>query len=71
MYGILSISSGAVPCALGWWAIIASLLAVVGRWLAPVGPDAGLVATSFVPIMHFEVAFSIWLLLRGRQIGSV
>jgi hypothetical protein len=69
MYGILFVSSGAVPPVLGWWAVVASLLAVVGRWLALVSPDVGLVAISFVPIMLFEVVFGVWLLFRGGQIG--
>lgn len=69
MYGILFVSSGAVPPALGWWALVASLLAVVGRWAALIRPDVGLVATSFVPIMLFEVVFGVWLLFRGGQIG--
>ena len=69
MYGILFVSSGAVPPVLGWWAVVASLLAVVGRWLALVSPDVGLVSASFVPIMLFEVVFGVWLLFRGGQIG--
>ena len=69
MYGILFVSSGAVPRALGWWGAVASLLAVVERWLALVGPDGGLVATSFVPIMLFELTFGVWLLFQGGQIG--
>jgi hypothetical protein len=69
MCGILFVSSGAVPPVLGWLAVVASLLAVVGRWLALVSPDVGLVATSFVPIMLFEVVFGVWLLFRGGQIG--
>jgi len=60
-----------VPRALGWWGAVASLLAVVGRWLALVRPDVGLVAISFVPIMLFEFVFGVWLLLRGGQIGLV
>jgi len=69
LYGILFVSSGAVPSALGWWGLVAGLLAVVGRWLALVGPDVGLVATSFVPIMLFEVVSGVWLLFQGGQIG--
>jgi hypothetical protein len=69
MYGILFVSTGAVPPVLGWWAVVASLLAVVGRWLALVSPDVGLVAISFVPIMLFEVVFGVWLLFQGGQIG--
>jgi hypothetical protein len=69
LYGILFVSSGAVPPVLGWWAVVASLLAVVGRWLALVSPDVGLVAISFVPIMLFELVFGVWLLFQGGQIG--
>ncbi len=69
LYGILFVSTGAVPSALGWWGLVAGLLAVVGRWLALVGPDVGLVATSFLPIILFEVVFGVWLLLQGGQIG--
>jgi len=69
MYGILFVSTGAVPSTLGWWGAVAGLLAVVGRWLALVGPDVGLVAASFAPIMLFEVVFGVWLLFRGGQIG--
>ncbi len=69
MYGILFVSSGAVPPILGWGAVVASLLAVVGRWAALVGPGAGLVAISFVPIMLFELVFGVWLLCQGGQIG--
>ena len=69
IYGILFVSSGSVPPVLGWGAVVASLLAVVGRWLALFSPDVGLVATSFVPIMLLEVVFGVWLLFRGGQIG--
>ena len=69
LYGILFVSTGAVPRALGWWGLVAGLLAVVGRWLALVSPDVGLVATSFLPIILFEVVFGVWLLFQGGQIG--
>jgi len=58
-----------VPLPLGRWGIVVSLLAVVGRWLALVSPDVGLVSASFVPIMLFEVVFGVWLLFQGGQIG--
>lgn len=70
MSGILFVSSGAVPHALGWWAVVAGLLAVVGRWLTLVSPDVPLVLrASFVPIMLFEIVFGVWLLFEGGQIG--
>jgi len=70
LYGILFLSTGAVPRALGWWAVVAGLLAVVGRWLVLVSPDVPLVLdASFLPYMLFEVVFGVWLLFRGGQIG--
>ena len=71
MYGILFVSTGAVPSALAWWGAVASLLAVVGRWIALIRPDKGLVAISFVPLMLFEVVFGFWLLFKGGQIVPV
>ena len=68
LYGILFISTSTVPSVLGWWALVASILAVVGRGLTLVLPDVGLVAISFVPYMLFEVVFGVWLLFRGGQI---
>jgi len=70
MYGILFVSSGAVPPVLGWWAVVASLLAVVGRWLALVSSDVPLVLEAiFLPIILFELVFGVWLLFQGGQIG--
>ena len=71
LFGILFVSSGAVPPALAWWGAIAGLLAVGGRWLALFSPNVPVVleTASFVPIILFEVVFGIWLLLRGGKIG--
>jgi len=70
LYAILFVSSGVVPLALGWFGVIAGLLAVVGRWLVLVSPDAPLVLqASFIPYILFEVVFGGWLLFRGGQIG--
>lgn len=72
LFGILFISSGAVPSALAWWGAIAGLLAVVGRWLALVSPNLPLVleTASFVPIILFELVFGVWLLFSGGQLGA-
>jgi hypothetical protein len=71
LFGILFVSSGAVPPALAWWGAIAGLLAVGGRWLALFSLNVPVVleTASFVPIILFEVVFGIWLLFRGGQIG--
>ncbi len=69
MYGVLFVSTGVVPSGLAWWALVASLLAVVGRWMALAGSDVALVSISFVPIMLFELVFGVWLLFQGGQIG--
>ena len=66
MYGILFVSSGAVPPILGWWAVVASLLAVVGRWLALVNPlviaTLGFVAASLA-LFGILVPFDWWRVL--------
>ena len=72
LFGILFVSSGAVPPALAWWGAIAGLLAVGGRWLALFSPNVPVVleTASFVPIILFELVFGIWLLFWGGQIGA-
>ena len=72
LFGILFVSSGAVPPALAWWGAIAGLLAVGGRWLALFSPNVPLVleTASFVPIILFEIVFGVWLLFWGGQIGA-
>jgi len=68
LYAILFVSSGAVPRALGWWGVVASLLASADVWLSLVNPNWRMV--SFVTILPYEVALGVWLLLRGGQIGQ-
>ena len=67
LYGILFVSSGAVPRALGWWGVIASILAAAGVWLNLINPNLRMI--SFLVIIPYEVVLGIWLLLRGGQIG--
>lgn len=68
LYAILFVSSGAVPRALAWWGVIASLLASADIWLNLINPNWRMV--SFVAILPYEVALGIWLILRGGQIGQ-
>ena len=71
MYAIVFVTSGTVPLALGWFGVIAALLAVVGRWLVLVSPTAPMVLqASFLPYILFEVVFGFWLLIWGGQIGQ-
>jgi hypothetical protein len=73
LYGILFLSSGAVPPVLGWWSVAAGLLAVAGTWLALFIPALPVVlkTATFVPIILFELVFGVWLLFRGGQIGAL
>ena len=72
MYAILFVSTGTVPLALGWWGIIASLLASIGIWMTLINPNmpVALKTITFLPIIPYEIVLGIWLLLRGGQIGS-
>jgi hypothetical protein len=72
IYAILFVSTGTVPLALGWWGIIASLLASIGIWATLIKPNVpvALKTITFLPIIPYEVVLGIWLLLRGGQIGS-
>jgi hypothetical protein len=67
LYGILFVSSGVVPRALGWWGVFASLLAAAAVWLNLINPNLRMI--SFLAIMPYEVVLGIWLLLRGGQIA--
>ena len=68
LYAILFVSSGAVPRALGWWGVVASLLASADVLLNLINPNLRM--TIFVAILPYEVALGVWLLLRGGQIGQ-
>ena len=67
LYGILFVSSGAVPRALGWWGVVASLLAAAAVWLNLINPNLRMI--SFLAIIPYEIVLGVWLLLRGGQIG--
>ena len=72
LYGILFVTSGAVPPLLAWWGLVAGFLAVAGTWSALFIADVPMVLrmVSFVPIILFELVFGIWLLFWGGQIGA-
>jgi hypothetical protein len=67
LYAILFVSSGAVPSALGWLGILASILAAGGIWLNLINPSWSMV--SFLALIPYELVLGFWLLLRGGQIG--
>ena len=67
LYAILFVSSGAVPSALGWFGILASILAAGGIWLNLINPSWSMV--SFLALIPYEFVLGVWLLLRGGQLG--
>ena len=69
MYAILFVTSGAVPLALGWFGVIASILAAGGIFLNLVNPNLSMV--SFMIMIPYEIVLGFWLLLRGGQIGQL
>ena len=66
LYAILFVSSGVVPSALGWFGILASILAAGGIWLNLINPGWSMV--SFFALIPYEFVLGVWLLLRGGQI---
>jgi len=69
MYAILFVTSGAVPLALGWFGVIASLLAAAGIFLNLINPNLSM--ASFFILIPYEVVLGLWLLFRGGQIGQL
>jgi hypothetical protein len=67
MYAILFVTSGAVPLALSWFGVIASLLAAAGIFLNLINPNLSM--ASFLILIPYEVVLGFWLLFRGGQIG--
>jgi glycerol uptake facilitator-like aquaporin len=66
VYAILFISSGAVPLALGWFGVLASVLAAGGILLNIINPNISMAAA--VILIPYELVLGIWLLLRGGQL---
>lgn len=66
LYAILFVSSGVVPLALGWFGIIASVLAAGGILLNIINPNISM--AIFVALIPYELVLGIWLLLRGGQL---
>jgi hypothetical protein len=69
MYAILFVTSSAVPLALGWFGVIASILAAAGILLNLVNPNITMV--SFLVLIPYEIALGFWLLIWGGQIGQL
>jgi hypothetical protein len=69
MYAILFVTSGAVPIALGWFGVIASLLAAGGVLLSLINPNLSMV--SFLVMIPYEIVLGFWLLIWGGQIGQL
>ena len=69
MYAILFVTSGAVPLAIGWFGVIASILAVGGILLNLINPNLSMV--SFLVMIPYEIVLGFWLLIWGGQIGQL
>lgn len=67
VYAILFVSSRSVPLALGWFGILASVLAAGGILLNIINPNISM--ASAVVLIPYELVLGVWLLLRGGQIG--
>lgn len=66
-YSVLMVSSKAVPRALGWLGIVASVL-TLSTWLPLIDKDLEPIAMAlFIPMMLWELSLGIWLLLRGTK----
>jgi hypothetical protein len=68
LYAILFVSSGAVPLALGWFGIVASILAAGGILLNLINPNLSMI--SFFALIPYEFVLGVWLLLRGGQLAA-
>ncbi len=69
VYAILFVTGGAIPLALGWFGIIASILAAGGILLNLINPNLSM--ASFLILIPYEIVLGFWLLIRGGQIGSL
>jgi hypothetical protein len=69
MYAILFVTSGVVPIALGWFGVIASLLAAGGVLISLINPNLSMV--SFLVMIPYEIVLGFWLLIWGGQIGQL
>jgi hypothetical protein len=67
-YGVVFRSSGAVPRAIAWFGVGASLLGSATVWLSLLNPRVSIIG-SFA-LLPYEVILGAWLLLRGGQIGA-
>jgi len=62
-YGILFISSKAVPRPLGWLGVVASVIGIVGTLLGLVIPNLLFILTGgIIIVMLYEIVLGIWLL---------
>jgi len=69
VYAILFVTSGAIPLALGWFGVIASILAAGGILLNLINPNLSM--ASFLILIPYEIVLGFWLLIWGGQIGQL
>jgi len=69
VYAILFVTSGALPLALGWFGVIASILAAGGILLNMINPNLSM--ASFLILIPYEIVLGFWLLIWGGQIRQL
>ena len=69
VYAILFVASGAVPLALGWFGVTASILAAGGILLSMINPNLSM--ASFLILIPYEIVLGFWLLIWGGQIRQL
>jgi len=66
IYSYLFLRARTIPVPLSWLGVVASVLLVVGLPLQMAGFIEGLVTSlMWIPMAVFEVAFALWLLIKG------
>ena len=68
-YAILFVTSGAVPLAMGWFGVIASIVAGGGILLNMINPNLSM--ASFLILIPYEIVLGFWLLIWGGQIRQL
>ena len=72
IFSYLFLRARTIPVTLAWLGVLASVLLVVGLPLQMAGFIEGLVTSlMWIPMAVFEVAFALWLLIKGVAAPSV
>jgi len=64
LFSYLFLRARSIPVPLAWLGVLASLLLLVALLLALVG-DINVSFFVWMPMLVFEVAFALWLIIKG------